>query len=124
MSKVSFRHLDGGHPMEGTSALEEWYRSVRDVPIDDLDLDDVCVAVRQQLHLRHVVPVALRYLQNDPLSGEQFDGELALAVAGLPSRYWQSEPELKVEVGKILRMQDFSFDDQVQQAVQSFLQDT
>ena len=124
MSRVSFRDLDGGEPIEGMSALEKWYKSIRDVPIDGLELDDVCVAVRQKLFLQFVLPVALRYLQNDPLSGELYDGELAKAVAGLPSRYWPSEPGLKDEAKRILRLQDYSSYELAQPTVEAFLHAT
>ena len=50
--------------------LAAWYRFIREVPLDQLGLEDIAKATRQQVHIEHVVPLALRLLQADPLAGE------------------------------------------------------
>lgn len=68
--------------------LAAWYRSIREVPLDQLGLEDIAKATRQQVHIEHVVPLALRLLQADPLAGEMYDGELLVSLKSVPSHYW------------------------------------
>ena len=73
--------------------LPAWYRSVRETPLDELGLEDICKACRQQIHLEHIVPIALQHLQADPLAGETFDGELVVALRCVPREYWPDRPD-------------------------------
>jgi hypothetical protein len=73
---------------DGTSALEQWYRSVQDQPIADLSDRDLCRAVRQDVHLQFVVPIAIERVASNPLLGELYDGEMLNALAGLPAEWW------------------------------------
>lgn len=86
-----------------SSPLEKWYASVRDKRVADFDIDDLCIACRQNVFPEYVVPVALRELANDSLVGHKYDGELLLALRGLPSEYWASHPE---QAGQVKTMFD------------------
>jgi hypothetical protein len=68
--------------------LPAWYRAVRETPIEELRLEDICKACRQQIHIGHVVPIALRVLQSEPLAGEMYDGELLASMKTIPPDYW------------------------------------
>jgi hypothetical protein len=70
--------------------LPAWYRTVRDVPLEKLALEDICKACRQQIHLEQVVPLALTLLESDPLAGEMYDGELLTSLNAVPRDYWSS----------------------------------
>ena len=70
--------------------LPAWYRLVSDTLLDELGLEDVCKACRQQIHLEHIVPRALRILKAKPLVGEMYDGELLVALKSIPSEYWRA----------------------------------
>jgi hypothetical protein len=70
--------------------LPAWYRTVCDIPIDELGVEDICKACRQKIHLDHTVQRALRLLRTDPLAGESFDGELLAALKSVPREYWSS----------------------------------
>lgn len=60
MEQMTFRKLDGNiHYRDPQSALELWYERVRDVAIESLGVGDLCVAMRQNVHLNAVVPIAL-----------------------------------------------------------------
>jgi hypothetical protein len=122
MRTLSFRDLTAGQSSEGTSSLDEWYRSVQDTPVSDFSIDDLCRAIRQELHLAHVIPVALQHLQNDPLSGALWDGELASVIARVSRHFWQSEPELASQTKNIMESQDYSFDGKTREEVTSFLE--
>jgi len=68
--------------------LPAWYRAVRETPLEELGVEDICKACRQQIHLEHVVPLTLRLLQSEPLAGEMYDGELLASLKSVPSDYW------------------------------------
>lgn len=68
--------------------LPAWYRAIRETPIEELGLEDMCKACRQQIHVEHVVPIALRVLQSEPLAGEMYDGELLASLKSIPPDYW------------------------------------
>jgi CDI immunity proteins len=72
----------------GEYPLPAWYRAVRDTPIEKLALEDIAKATRQQIHLEHVVPVALRLLEVDPAAGHMYDGELIASLVPVPVEYW------------------------------------
>lgn len=76
-------------PEENPSSLTKWYLSVRDIPLDMLDVGDVCRALRQNLFVSEVLPIAVALLEDDVLAGELYDGELIVALAGLNAGYWQ-----------------------------------
>ncbi|HUB23801.1 MAG TPA: contact-dependent growth inhibition system immunity protein, partial [Tepidisphaeraceae bacterium] len=73
------------------SAIGNWYIRVRDVPLDELTTSDICRAVRQKTHLDYVVPIALHLLEQSPLAGELYEGELLLAFDSLPEKFWQQQ---------------------------------
>jgi len=73
--------------------LPAWYRSVSETPLDELGLEDVCKACRQQIHLEHIVPMALQILKIEPLAGEMYDGELLVALKSIPSDYWHAHAD-------------------------------
>lgn len=71
------------------SSLAEWYFSVRDVPLINLSVADVCRALRQNLFISHVLPIAMTLLNIDVLAGDKYDGELVVALSGLSKKDWQ-----------------------------------
>ena len=129
-SKKSFAMLDreNGLP-EYPPAVEEefplpaWYRAVREIPLDELGIEDIAKASRQQIHLDHVIPIAIRILQADPLAGEMYDGELLASLKPVPASYWSSHPSdasaLKGVIGKVLQIE--ATNDDVRQAAKDLL---
>ncbi|MDP9781400.1 contact-dependent growth inhibition system immunity protein [Pseudomonas fluorescens] len=77
------------------SSLTEWYLSVRDTPLTQLGVGDVCRALRQNLFVSEVLPVAVVLLTNDVLAGERYDGELVAALASLNAECWQESPHAR-----------------------------
>lgn len=75
-------------PEADPSSLTQWYLSVCDVPLEDLGVEDLCRAVRQDLFISDLLPVAVSTLKKDLLSGYIDDGELLAAVARLSPLYW------------------------------------
>ena len=96
--QLSFRDLDGDIPLPvPASALEVWYIEVRDIKIAEMDVETLARACRQKLYLEEVVPFCLKRLQNDPLAGEMYDGELIHALKRVPGEYWRSHPIEKAQ---------------------------
>jgi CDI immunity proteins len=68
----------------------------------DFGDEDLCIAVRQQLFLEHVVPVAVYRLQQNPLAGKKYDGELIVALKSVPRDYWAQQLKLRKAVKQTL----------------------
>lgn len=101
--KLTMRSLEK-HPSsdDGYSALDEWYRSIRDIPLDDLPTGDIARSLRQCLFPDFVVPVAIRHLRDNPLAGELYDGELLASLRNVDVEFWKRREELKSELARIL----------------------
>lgn len=120
MDNPTFADLDRakGYPELPEATEEEfplpaWYRQVCRTPLDKLSLFDVCRACQQQIHLDHVVPLALKILSLDPLAGERSDGELISALINLPQKFWAAHAKELSEVRDLCALirADDNFDD-------------
>jgi hypothetical protein len=74
--------------------FDDWYLRVRDTRLDELTVEDLCIACQQRIHLAGVVPYAICVLRNDLAAGERFDGELVDALADLEPTFWETFPAL------------------------------
>jgi len=121
LSKITFALLDkqnGIVDLPPTSdeeyPLPTWYRSIREIPLDKLEVEDICKSCRQQLHLEFIVPMSLDRLASDPLIGEMYDGELVVSMKYIPQSYWANHvDEAKITksiVEKILLREDIDSD--------------
>lgn len=90
--------LEEGNP----SSLTEWYLSVRDIHLDRLGVGDVCRALRQDLFVSDILPVAIALLNEDILAGERYDGELVAALADLHPKYWQDNTSAAHQAARAL----------------------
>ena len=92
------------------SSLDEWYESVRDIPLRELDDGDLSRACRQQLFLDSIIPVALDRLRLRPLAGNIYDGELFVSLKDIPSVYWEQNRKkadlLRDIAGKVAKQSD------------------
>jgi CDI immunity proteins len=105
---VTFRQLELAdnnqcNPDTNMSSLEEWYCRIRDIPIDSFDTEDLCRACRQKMYVDYVVPAALACLEEDPLAGELYDGELLVAMKSIPYRYWMENDESAARLIRVAR---------------------
>lgn len=101
---MKFRDLEKGSSVDWqtedkVSSLNEWYLSVRDIHLSELGVGDICRALRQDLFVSEVLPIAVTLLNDDVLIGERYDGELIAALSSLNSRYWKENREAGSEVG-------------------------
>jgi hypothetical protein len=68
--------------------LPAWYRVVRNKPLSEFSIEDVCKSCRQNLYPEHIVPLALNLLEANVLAGELYDGELLVSLKSVPQNYW------------------------------------
>lgn len=84
---TTFRSLllinNSNYEPNSRSSLDEWFSSILDIPIDELDVGDVARAIRQGVFLAEVLPKAEVILRKDPLAGEDYDGQLISSIASL-----------------------------------------
>ncbi|WP_033790222.1 contact-dependent growth inhibition system immunity protein [Pantoea septica] len=66
-------------------SLDEWFNGILDIPLDELDVGDIARAIRQDLFLAEILPRAEVILRQDPLAGEDYDGQLISSIASLDS---------------------------------------
>jgi len=92
----------------GGSSLEVWYQSIRDVPLGDLPIGDVARSCRQALFPDEVLPIAIGRLREDPMAGEQYDGELLASLRAVPDSFWRRRDDLRGELAEILAELDAS----------------
>jgi len=95
--------------------LAAWYRAVYHTPIDELSIEDIAKALRQQIHPEHVVPMGLRILESDPLAGEMYDGEVLASLKAVACDYWRIHPEDTAALGAVIErlLQDTAIADDV-----------
>ncbi|MGF6668780.1 contact-dependent growth inhibition system immunity protein [Pseudomonas monsensis] len=90
---MTFREVENKYsvawsPEDPMSSLSEWYLSVRDTDFDNLEVGDVCRALRQDLFIADLLTIATRFLSEDVLTGDRYDGELISALADIKADYW------------------------------------
>ena len=103
--------------------MPAWYRAVRETPLEQLGVEDICKACRQQIHLEHVVPIALQLLQSEPLAGEMYDGELLASLKSAPPDHWPAHPAEAAVLKSVCEgvRQNKSISDDVRQDVAELL---
>jgi hypothetical protein len=68
---------------------------LRKVPIKNLSIENLRMLIGQKIGLKYLVPVALEYLEKDPLSeGDMYKGDLLANLALVDEKYWEHYPEL------------------------------
>lgn len=82
---MTFRKLIGNinvtKELSQQSSLEQWFERVIDIPIEELSVEDLCRAIRQELCIAQLMPRVLEVITDDPLAGEYYDGELIAALS-------------------------------------------
>lgn len=82
---ITFRKLIGNinvaKELSQQSPLELWFERVIDIPIEELSVEDLCRAIRQEICVDQLMPRILDVLTEDPLAGEYYDGELIAALS-------------------------------------------
>lgn len=88
---ITFRNLMGNinktQDADQQSPLEQWFERVIDIPLEELSVEDLCRAIRQEICIDQLMPRILEILTEDPLAGEYYDGELISALATVKMKH-------------------------------------
>lgn len=98
--------------------LPAWYREVRHRPLSDLGIEDIGKACRQNVHVDYVVPLAINVLNDNPIAGEMYDGELLVALADIPSQFWIDRMEMSRKVRVIIERAKPELDDDIRKEIE------
>ncbi|MFJ5316431.1 contact-dependent growth inhibition system immunity protein [Pectobacterium versatile] len=102
---TTFRELllisNSNYESNENSSLDEWFGSIIDISLDELGVGDVARAIRQDLFLADILPKAEVILKQDPLAGEDYDGQLISSISSLNS------DEIKVALPCFRRISSF-----------------
>lgn len=82
--RLSLEEIEGDFWGEPTfrSSLVTRVHQMRKVPLRDLSIEDLRIAIGQKVGLRHLLPLALTILERDPLAeGDLYPGDLLCVVA-------------------------------------------
>ncbi len=102
-------------PAQGNKwPLEEWYDSIRNIPIDRLSAGDIAKACRQNVWIEHVVPLAIGSLKHNPQAGHLYAGELVVALKSIPTAFWARHRETAHELKTVVQRTLPQLDDGVQ----------
>jgi len=105
MKLVTFRKIEQAKeiaPALNESPLSGWYARMRDIPLSTFGIEDLCKSVRQNIYPEYVIPVAVEALEINPMSGEMYDGELAMSFRTVSDSFWRENPGLAERVLRVL----------------------
>lgn len=82
--------------------LEQWFERVVDIPFNELSVEDLCRAIRQELFTDQLMPRALEVIKDDPLAGEYYDGELIAALSTVKEEDLRDYKDTFIQIQKII----------------------
>lgn len=95
------------------SSLEAWFESVLDVPLESLEVGDLCRAVRQNVCVDQLMPAILDVLTEDPLAGDLYDGEIIASLTTIEGDELQDHKETFIQIKNLINglgLQDIDSD--------------
>lgn len=101
--------------------LEEWYDRVRSIPLSQIPVGDLATAIRQEVWVEEVTPLAVRMLEEDPMAGELYEGELMIALKYLRPAYWGKHRDLASTVSSLVKRVLNDFDDELKSELEELL---
>lgn len=115
---TTFRDLlsinNSNYEANNRSSLDEWFNDILDVPLEKLGVGDVARAVRQDLFLAEILPKAEIILKQDPLAGEDYDGQLISSIATLtPHEIKAVLPSFRNIASFLKQLDKTDFDNQI-----------
>ena len=84
------------------SPLEQWFECIIDTPIEELSVEDLCRAIRQELCIPQLMPRVLEVMTDDPLAGEYYDGELIAALSTIKESDLKDQRNTFIQVQQII----------------------
>ena len=78
--------------------------ALRKVPLEDLGTEDLRLLIAQAIGLRHLLPLAVSLLEDNPYAeGDFYPGDLLEAVAGTRAEDWKTTGPLKARFAVVAR---------------------
>ncbi|MCL6326972.1 contact-dependent growth inhibition system immunity protein [Pectobacterium polaris] len=109
---TTFRKLVGNINMtkepHQQSSLDLWFERVIDIPLENLAVEDLCRAIRQELFIEQLIPRVLEVLNEDPLAGEYYDGELIAALSMIKGNELTYHKDIFIKIKEAINQIDFS----------------
>lgn len=103
---ITFRNLIGKFEVtkdhEQQSSLEQWFEQVIDIPLNELSVEDLCRAIRQELYIDKLMPRVWEVMKDDPLAGEYYDGELIAALSTVNEKSLKDQKSTFIQIQKII----------------------
>jgi len=109
---MTFRNLIGNinitKDFDQQSSLEQWFECVIDIPLDELTVEDLCRAIRQDLCVDQLMPRVLVVMKDDPLAGEYYDGELIAALSTIKEKDLKNHKDTFIQIQNIINQLSLS----------------
>ncbi len=80
------------------SPLERWYKTFGGKTNSQLTVSDIATAIRQDFEVERILPLAFDFFHDDPLAGDQYDGEIFFSLLQVSLDYWKNFPEMLIEL--------------------------
>jgi hypothetical protein len=97
----------GSPPADVTSVIRRVHQ-LRQVPVGELDIEDMRIMLSQRVGVAVILPRALDALEGDPLSaGDFFPGDLLVAMLRLGPEHW-ADTALRGRARRLARAADLS----------------
>lgn len=104
--RILIGNINKSNDISQESSLEEWFERILDMPIEDLEVEDVCRAIRQKICIDQLLPKILTILKEDPLAGEFYDGELISSLSTITENDLKINKETFIEIRGVINELD------------------
>ncbi|RBO15051.1 MULTISPECIES: contact-dependent growth inhibition system immunity protein [Pantoea] len=104
--RILIGNINKSNDISQKSSLEEWFERILDMPIEDLEVEDVCRAIRQKICIDQLLPKILTILKEDPLAGEFYDGELISSLSTITENDIKINKETFIEIRGVINELD------------------
>jgi len=95
-------NCDWGEPSFDSSLVSTVHR-LRRTPIEEFTIEDLRVAIGQDVGLPHLIPLAIERLEENPLAqGDHYPGDLLKSVLVVDELFWRTHAALRAAVEIIL----------------------
>jgi len=105
----------------GTPPPNEWYDSLRERTLEQLEAGDVARACRLGVHLDEMVPLSFELLEIAVAETGMYDGELLLALLGISPAFWQQRDYLTQQFKLMLQNGRDALPEEVPKIARDFL---
>lgn len=96
-------------------ALDEWYNTLINKDITELDITDLCRMINQNIFIELAIDKAIGFLKHNPLEGDVYDGQLleVLFSVDMEKLTEQKEPlkEVLMDIKENVEMDNFMSDE-------------